>query len=221
MGAAELLEHQRSFPISQDGSRGKFLQWVWESPSSSPLQHGNGGWDQGKAGTCSMKVEMAQGEVLHQGGLSVQTGKRRDWLGSRPTQSTVKFGRLIGHFEKAPSKSHIQTSIVPGERRQSLLLCLAHHSWWPGLSRCTHFFSWWATWPPGRSLSLFLSPHNQVMHLLVHLCNLVALAAAWHVATWLHMQFPRGGLKWTAAGNKIGYLDDHVAVTCGLQITVL
>ena len=67
-------------------------------------------------------VQMAQGEVLDQRVLSVYSGERIDGLEGRPTRSMQKFGKLIGHSEKATGPSHTQTNIMPVGQR-SYLFC--------------------------------------------------------------------------------------------------
>ena len=54
--------------------------------------------------------------------------------GRRPTQSAWRFGKFIGHFEKAPDPSHTQATITPGEQRSPLSLA------WVTCARPVHSF---------------------------------------------------------------------------------
>lgn len=44
-------------------------------------------------------------------GLSVQPGKRTDWLEADPVQALQKFGKLICYFESGPGPSQAQDDI--------------------------------------------------------------------------------------------------------------
>ena len=184
-------------PIWQQG---RFLHWVHKKLEKKPFPI---------SGTRS-GVGPGEGRHIHQGSqsstlggaerrsLSFLAGERRDWLGSRPTQSVQKFGKLAVHFDKASGLSHTQADIIPGEQRNSVLPGLARGTLtllpWPmASSREPRALlpTWWCT--PSRVHKLSRPwAHNHE-----------ALAATWPVA----VQTPGDSRKQTAARNKLRYLE--------------
>ena len=67
-------------------------------------------WEQsqGKAGTCTIEVRMVVGGGADLEKQTCQSSlePRRDWSGDRFYRSVLRFGKLFGHFEKAPGPSH-------------------------------------------------------------------------------------------------------------------
>ena len=82
-----------------------------------------------------------------------------DWLGSGPTLSMWKFGKLLDHSEKASALPHTQTDIIPGEQRS--LPC----ELWRVLTRCTSLFSPWASWREPLSLLLIWWCSHPCVHM--------------------------------------------------------
>ena len=80
-------------------------------------------------------------------GLSVQPGKRMDWLGGWTHQKQQKLWKLIGYFQKAPGPSQARDSMITLTKK--LLLSLTQQYTPPFLSA----FS--PQWPCGTSIHLW------------------------------------------------------------------
>ena len=121
----------------------------------------------------------------------------------------LNFGKLIGHFKKAPGVLHTQANINPGEQPFS---CLAL---WPALTviRYICLFSPWAMWLP--KVGVFLVP----------LPTWWCMASAFtHSLFWEYTNLWPSQLQgpWREpemiAVWKLSFLDVHLAPTCGFQV---
>ena len=154
----------------------------------------------------------------------MKPGERRGWLGGGPTHNAQRFGKLSGHFEKAPSLSHTQADTIPGEQRCSFApdlysngahTCPLHG---PGglHSRVVHGLQ--------EGVSLALSyPRDDSLTYEFAGCLTREHATLWPQqlhGPWpcgLHSQPLRESLKWTVARSKLSYLDgdyDYLAAAC-------
>lgn len=137
----------------------------------------------------------------------------------------LNLGNLTGYFEKAPSASHIQANINPGE--QQPFSCLALQSALTS-TQCIRLFSLWAMWllkphmcyshigpwPPRGSLICSLAclvRHGPCIYILSHLQvhNLVAIPAA-------RSRDSRRKPEMITVWDKLNYLEGHLAIACGL-----
>ena len=121
----------------------------------------------------------------------------------------------MGNFEKAPSPSHTQANINPGEQRRLFFAC--------GLLACDlHWHSALAAkvmWPmTSRRQSLsFSCPLGESPGVFVQTCSPSSHITHAHASsTWS----PAGNQKQAAARNKLSYKDDHLIVTYGHQRTL-